>query len=132
MTLPFTIIYVHEVRWVDLDVAGLLMSRIAVVAVVVTGPVGILTDRLGAWVALVWGAPRPAGGSGGAHLRHQHPGARHGVRAAGVRFAAGWPAFSAIIVEGRLSTQLFGINFALLDLGIGGVVFGFLTDVEWP
>lgn len=50
----------------------------------------------------------------------------------GVRFAAGWPAFSAIIVEGRLSTQLFGINFALLGLGIGGVVFGFLTDVEWP
>jgi Major Facilitator Superfamily len=55
MTLPFTIIYLHEVRGIDLDVAGLLMSLIAVVALVVTGPVGALIDRLGSRVVLIWG-----------------------------------------------------------------------------
>ena len=55
MTLPFTIIYVHEVRGIELDVAGLLMSLIAGVALVVTGPVGALIDRLGSRVMLIWG-----------------------------------------------------------------------------
>ena len=55
MTLPFTIIYVHEVRGVPLDVAGLLMGLIAVVALAVTGPVGALIDRLGARAVVIWG-----------------------------------------------------------------------------
>src|ERR687898_1380352 len=40
MTLPFTIIYVHEVRGISLDVAGLLMGLIAMVAPLLTPPVG--------------------------------------------------------------------------------------------
>ena len=48
LTLPFTIIYLHEVRGISLDLAGALMAFIAVVALVVTGPGGALTDRIGA------------------------------------------------------------------------------------
>lgn len=47
LTLPFTIIYMHEVRGISLDLAGLLVAFIAVVALAVTGPGGALTDRLG-------------------------------------------------------------------------------------
>ncbi|WP_342749470.1 MFS transporter [Phycicoccus duodecadis] len=55
----------------------------------------------------------------------------------GVSFGIGWPAFNAMIagiVRGRLRTQYFGVNFALVNLGIGlgGVVSGFLTDVSRP
>ena len=37
MTLPFTIIYLHEVRGFDLGLAGTLMGLIAIVGFVVTG-----------------------------------------------------------------------------------------------
>ena len=47
LTLPFTVIYLHEVRGISLDLAGLLMAFIAVVALAVTGPAGALTDRAG-------------------------------------------------------------------------------------
>ena len=38
LTLPFTIIYLHEVRGFDLGVSGTLMSLIAITGLVVTGP----------------------------------------------------------------------------------------------
>ena len=55
LTLPFTVIYLHEVRGISLDLAGVLMAFIAVVALAVTGPAGALTDRLGARTVLLWG-----------------------------------------------------------------------------
>ena len=38
LTLPFTLIYLHEVRGFDLGLAGTLMALIAVVGLLVTGP----------------------------------------------------------------------------------------------
>ena len=48
-----------------------------------------------------------------------------------------WPAFNAMvaaIVEGPLRQQYFGVNFALVNLGIGlgGIVSGFYVDVTRP
>ncbi len=96
MTLPFTIIYVHEVRGIPLDVAGLLMSLIGVVALVVTGPVGALIDRLGSARGPRLGQHRPAGRRGGARLRHHPAGLRAGVHADGHRLGVGWPGFNAL------------------------------------
>ena len=55
----------------------------------------------------------------------------------GIGFGVGWPGFNALtssIVSGPVRTQFFGINFALVNLGIGigGIVSGFLTDVDRP
>ena len=114
------------------------MGLIAVVALVVTGPVGALIDRLGSRVVARLGQRRPA--------------ARRRVVLAfatsvtafvlaftllGISFGVGWPGFNALtssIVSGPLRTQFFGINFALVNLGIGigGIVSGFLTDVDRP
>src|SRR3954452_12303820 len=55
MTLPFTVIYINEVRGIPLDVAGLLTRLVAVVALLVTIPMGALTDRLGARVVVIGG-----------------------------------------------------------------------------
>lgn len=55
MTLPFTIIYLHEVRGFDLGLSGALMSLIAVTGLVVTGPGGTLIDRYGARRVLLAG-----------------------------------------------------------------------------
>jgi MFS family permease len=55
----------------------------------------------------------------------------------GVNFGIVWPAFNALIasvVTGELRQRYFGVNFALVNLGIGlgGVVGGFLVDVDRP
>ena len=137
MTLPFTVIYMHEVRGVSLDVAGLLMGLIAVVAVLITAPVGILTDRIGARQVVVAGLLAQVLGATVMAFATTVPALVLAVSLLGVSFGIGWPAFNAMIasiVEGRLRTQYFGINFALVNLGIGlgGVLSGFLTDVERP
>jgi MFS family permease len=137
MTLPFTVIYVHEVRGVPLDVAGLLMGLIAVVALVVTGPMGALIDRLGSRVVLVWGNVAQLAGAVVLAFATSVPAFVLAFTLLGISFGVGWPGFNALtasIVTGPLRTQFFGINFALVNLGIGvgGIVSGFLTDVDRP
>jgi len=137
MTLPFTIIYVHEVRGIPLDVAGLLMGLIAVVALIVTGPVGALIDRFGSRVALIWGNTAQLLGAVVLAFATTVPAFVLAFTLLGISWGVGWPGFNALtssIVSGRLRTQFFGINFALVNLGIGigGIVSGFLTDVDRP
>jgi MFS family permease len=137
MTLPFTIIYVHEVRGIPLDVAGLLMGLIAVVALFVTGPVGALIDRFGARVALVWGNTTQLVGAVVLAFATTVPQFALAFTLLGISWGVAWPGFNALtssIVSGRVRTQFFGINFALVNLGIGigGMVSGFLTDVDRP
>jgi MFS family permease len=137
MTLPFTIIYVHEVRGVPLDVAGLLMSLIAVVALLVTGPVGALIDRLGSRVVLIWGSAVQAAGAFVLAFATSVPAFVLAFTLLGISWGVGWPGFNALtssIVSGPLRTRFFGINFALVNLGIGigGIISGFLTDVDRP
>ncbi|WP_392544359.1 MFS transporter [Oryzobacter telluris] len=137
MTLPFTIIYVHEVRGIPLDVAGLLMGLMAVVALLVTAPVGILTDLIGARLVVIAGNVAQVLGAVVLAFATTVPAFVLGFVLLGISFGIGWPAFNAMIasiVDGRLRTQYFGISFALVNLGIGigGVVSGFLTDVSRP
>src|SRR6188508_3053508 len=63
LTLPFTIIYLHEVRGFDLGLSGTLMSLIAIGALIVTGPGGSLTDRLGARAVLLAGCAAMVAGN---------------------------------------------------------------------
>jgi MFS family permease len=137
MTLPFTIIYMHEVRGIPLDVAGLLMSVIGVVALAVTAPVGALIDRLGSRVVLVWGNTAQVLGTVVIAFATTPMAFALAFTLMGIGWGVGWPGFNALtssIVKGPVRTQFFGINFALVNLGIGlgGIVSGFLTNVDRP
>jgi MFS family permease len=60
-----------------------------------------------------------------------------GIVFIGICNAGGWSAFNVLIssiVEGPVRMQYFGINFALINLGIGlgGVVGGIWADVDRP
>ena len=70
LTLPFTIIYLHEVRGFELGLSGTLMALIAVVALLVTMPGGTLTDRYGARVMILIGTLVDDGRQRRAGLRH--------------------------------------------------------------
>ncbi|MFF2372250.1 MFS transporter [Agromyces sp. NPDC058110] len=137
LTLPFTIIYLHEVRGFDLALSGTLMGLIAVVGLIVTGPGGSLIDRYGARRILIIGLVAMIVGCTLLAFATHPAVAALGLILIGVNFGVSWPGFNALIasiVSGDLRQQYFGINFALLNLGIGvgGVIGGFYVNVEAP
>jgi len=137
LTLPFTIIYLHEVRDFSLDVAGALMALIGAVALVLTPLAGWLTDHWGARRMVIIGSLAQAIGATVLAFAETLPVAIVGIVFVGICNAGGWSAFNVLIsslVEGPVRQQYFGINFALINLGIGlgGVVGGVWADVDRP
>ena len=60
MTLPFTVIYLHEVRDFNLETSGTLMGLMAVIAAVYGPIAGAFVDRVGARIRVMcahWRAP---------------------------------------------------------------------------
>ncbi|HWJ80861.1 MAG TPA: MFS transporter [Nocardioides sp.] len=137
LTLPFTIIYLHEVRGFDLSLSGVLMALIAFAALVVTGPGGAVTDRVGARAVLLVGLTSMIVGNVLLAFATTPAAAAVALVLVGVNFGVSWPAFNALVaalVEGDVRQQYFGVNFALVNLGIGvgGVVGGLYVDVSEP
>nr|WP_240665852.1 MFS transporter [Agromyces sp. LHK192] len=137
LTLPFTIIYLHEARGFDLGVSGVLMSLIAVVGLIVTGPGGTLVDRFGARAVLLTGLASMIVGCTVLAFATVPVVAAVGLVLIGVNFGVSFPAINALIatvVDGDLRQQYFGVNFALVNLGIGvgGIVGGFFVNADDP
>lgn len=137
LTLPFTIIYLHEVRGFELGLSGMLMGVIALVALLVTGPGGSLTDRYGARRVLVVGTLSMMVGNTVLAFATTPGVAALAFVLIGINFGVSWPAFNALIasvVSGEVRQTYFGVNFALVNLGIGlgGVVGGLFVDVDRP
>ncbi|PRY53464.1 putative MFS family arabinose efflux permease [Knoellia remsis] len=137
LTLPFTVIYMHEVRGISLDLAGVLMAVIAVVALIVTAPGGALTDRWGARRMLLIATTSQLVGCVILAFATTPWAFALGFCFIGLNFGISWPAFNALIatiVSGEARQQYFGVNFALVNLGIGlgGVIGGVFADVDNP
>jgi MFS family permease len=137
LTLPFTIIYLHEVRGFSLGLSGTLMGLIAVVGLLVTGPAGALVDRYGARRVMLTGLFFAVAGYSVLAFATVPAVAALGLALFGVQLGVGWPSVNAIVatvVEGDLRQRYYGVNFALLNLGVGvgGVVGGLVVDVERP
>lgn len=137
LTLPFTLIYLHEVRGFDLGLSGALMGLIAIAGLVVTGPGGTLTDRYGARNVLLVGCAAMLAGNALLAFATTPGLAALALVLVGINFGVSWPAFNALIaavVEGDLRQKYFGVNFALVNLGIGvgGIVGGLYVDVADP
>ncbi|MFK4729726.1 MFS transporter [Agromyces mediolanus] len=137
MTLPFTIIYLHEVRGFDLGLSGALMSLIAVTGLLVTGPGGTLIDRYGARRVLLVGLVAMIAGCTLLAFATHPAVAAVALVLIGVNFGVSWPGFNSLIaavVDGEVRQQYFGVNFALVNLGIGvgGIIGGFFVDVHNP
>ncbi|MEP6854833.1 MAG: MFS transporter [Pedococcus sp.] len=137
LTLPFTVIYLNEVRGISLDLAGVLMAFIAVVALAVTGPGGALTDRIGARRMLLFATSAQLVGSTILAFATTPWTVALAFVFVGFSFGVSWPAFNAMVAAvttGPTRQQYFGINFALVNLGIGlgGVVGGLYADVDRP
>jgi len=137
LTLPFTVIYLHEVRGISLDLAGTLMAFIAIVALAVTGPGGALTDRIGARRMLLWATTAQLVGCVVLAFATTPVTVLVAFALIGFNFGVSWPAFNALVAAvatGEARSHYFGVNFALVNLGIGlgGVIGGLYADVSEP
>lgn len=137
MTLPFTVIYLNEVRHLPLETAGTVMAVLALAAAVLAGPMGSLTDTIGArWMLIIAGVSHAIGAVIMAFATSAAP-AFVAAILMGLSAGIGWAAantFISALVRGPLRQRYFGVNFALLNLGIGagGLIAGLFVEVSRP
>jgi MFS family permease len=137
LTLPFFLVYLHEVRGLELGVAGLALSSVAVVGLLGNPIAGWLSDRVGPRQALTWGLVVAAAG---AVLVTSVRTPWQAVAAASVvGLGAGlmWPAQDALlasVVEPRERSRVFSVRHATLNAGFaaGGLLAALLVDSSSP
>jgi len=129
LVLLFGFIYLHEVRGFPIGTAGSLLAVPAIVGMAVVGLAGALIDRLGARRIILAGMTAQMLGN---VLMAFSFTPLTAALALGLLGAAGgviWPGFNAMIgavVPSGIRQRYFGINFTLVNLGIGigGVLAG--------
>ncbi len=137
LTVPFLVVYLHGARGLPLETIGVVVAVPAMVALVLAGPTGMLIDRLGPR-RVQMGAL--AGAAGGAFLLSSATTPSDAVAArilTGIGIAAFWPANQALVasvIPTELRQRYYGIQFALLNagIGVGGIVGATLVDTARP
>jgi len=137
LVLPFGFIYLHEVLGFTIETAGSLLAVPAIVGMAVVGPAGALIDRLGARRIILAGMTAQMLGN---VLLAFSSTPLMAAMALGLLGAAGgvfWPGFNAMIgavVPSTIRQRYFGVNFTLVNLGIGigGLLAGSIVDVHRP
>ena len=137
-TLPFLVIYLHQVRHIPLGISGLLIGGVAVLALPVSPVAGALVDRIGAReVVLVTMIVQGLGVAGLATV-HSTLTALPAMFLLGLGQAAAWPTWNALlgvmIDDDSVSRLAFARNFQLLNLGlgVGAIVGGLVVHVHEP
>jgi MFS family permease len=137
IVLPFTLIYLHNVKGISLGVAGLVVGVLGA-AGLAAGPVGgILVDRLGGRRILVAALVLLAMGYGSFALVERP---WHALLAAAVGGAGNglfWPAQStllATLTPPEKRPAAWGMQRVVMNLGVGlgAVTGGLLADVDRP
>ena len=135
LVLPFHVVYLHEVRDFDLGHVGLLLGLPPLVGFLVVGPGGSAIDRFGARPILMGALVLQVVANTLLAFATTEYAAAFALLLSGAAFGVTWPGFQSLIatvVPVELRQRYFGVNFTLLNLGIGigGVVGGMFVDVE--
>jgi MFS family permease len=138
LTLPFLLIYLHDVRHVPLGLTGLLIGATALVGVP-AGPVaGTLVDRLGARLVTVTTLLVAALGTVGLIVVRSAVSAIPVLIVLGFAQSALWPTWNALfavmVPNESLRPRVFARSFQLLNLGLGAgaMVAGAVVHVSHP
>jgi MFS family permease len=135
LVLPFNVIYLHEVRGFTLSDAGLLLALPPLVGFLVVGPGGTAIDRWGARRILIGALVLQVVGNVLLAFAATPAAAAVALLLVGVAFGVSWPGFQALIatvIPSELRQRYFGVNFTLLNLGIGigGLAAGLFVRVD--
>lgn len=137
LVLPFGFIYLHEVRGFAIQSAGSLLAVPAIVGMAVVGPAGALIDRMGARRIILAGMAAQMLGNVLLAFSTTQVMAAWALGLLGAAGGVFWPGFNAMIgavVPSNIRQRYFGINFTLVNLGIGigGLLSGSIVDVHRP
>jgi len=137
LVLPFGFIYLHEVLGFSIETAATLLAVPAIVGMAVVGPAGALIDRLGARRIILVGMAAQMLGNVILAFSSTPQAAALALGLLGAANGVFWPGFNAMIgavVPSAIRQRYFGINFTLVNLGIGigGLLAGFIVDVSRP
>jgi MFS family permease len=135
LVLPFWVVYLHEVRGFSLATAGLLLGIQPLFGLLAAGPGGVVIDRLGARVVLIFALCSVAAGQVVMAFAATVPVAAVAMALSGMAFGVSFPASQSMIatvVPSSIRQRYFGVNFTLLNLGIGmgGLLGGAFVDVD--
>ena len=137
MVLPLLVIYLGQVRGLGTSTAGLVLSTMALVPLALVPVVGAIVDRIGPRPVLMFGLAVQAVGMFLLSNVHTAPQAFALAAFLALGQSTTWAPHATLI--GRLTTgaqrqAVFGMNFALLNLGIGlgGVVSATIANIDNP
>ncbi len=138
LTLPFLVIYLHQVRQIALGITGVLIGGVAILALPVAPVAGALVDRFGARVVLLVALLLEGIGTASLVTVHSTLTAVAAMFVYGLGQAAGWPTWNALlgvmVDDDAIRRLAFARNFQLLNLGlgIGAVIGGLVVHVREP
>src|SRR5690348_16025536 len=137
LVLPFLVVYLHEIRGFSLSEVGWLIGLSPLVGFLVVGPGGAAIDKYGARVVVLTANAVLVVADVVLAFAGTLEQAALAVSLQGLAFGVTWPASQSLIaaaVPSGLRQRYFGVNFTLLNLGIGvgGIVGGIFVDVHRP
>jgi MFS family permease len=138
LTLPFTLILLHEVRGISLPMTGILMALPGVVGLGAVPLSGILVDRFGPRRVLVTALLLQAVGSVLLGLAASAPAAAVALLVFGAGMGPSFPASSSLLIAlvhgAQEQSRAFGLQFTLLNaaIGSGALLGGLVVDVHRP
>jgi MFS family permease len=137
LTLPFLLIYLHQVRHISLQATGLLIGGLAIIGLPVGAATGTLVDRLGVRTIAVVALGLNALGTASLVAVHSTTSALAPMALFGLGSGMSWPAWFAllsIVANEQARPRLFALSFQLLNLGlgIGSVIAGLAVHVAHP
>jgi MFS family permease len=137
LTLPFLFIYLHEVRGLGAATVGFAVGWMGVISLGLSPLAGTLIDRFGARRVVLPCFLIEAAGVLSLAVVHSVPMAFASATAIAIGHSALWSGQTTILASltGNDERQrVFGLQFTLLNLGIGigGLTAGALVDVSRP
>ena len=137
LVMPFGVVYLHEVRGIELGVTGTLLALPAIVGLAVVGPGGVLIDKFGARKVVIAAVLAEMLAQFLMAQVRDVPLAALSLTLSGLAIGVIFPAVQAMVATVMPPHQrqhYFGLNFTLLNLGLGlgGILGGVLVDVSRP
>lgn len=138
LTLPFLLIYLHEIRHIGLALTGLLIAGSSIVGIPAGPAAGALVDKLGPRRVMAGAILLAAVGTGALISVRSPLSALPALFIYGLANGAIWPAWNALfavmVSDEELRPRVFARSFQLLNLGlgIGAVVAGAVVRVSRP
>jgi MFS family permease len=137
LTLPFLLVYLHQVRGLAYAQAGLVLSTVALASLAGNPIGGALADRCGPRPALRLGLAAAAAGSVAVAGVHSAVEAFAAAALLGLGASIAWPAQDALLatlVDPADRSAVFSVRHATLNagLGLGALVAAVIVKVSHP